>query len=54
MFATASGARSGDISRLDSERLVIREERANLRLELDVEAMSGEDRAQAAAVLGRR
>jgi class 3 adenylate cyclase/PAS domain-containing protein len=36
---------------IDRERLVVREERANLRLEIDVEAMSGEDRAEAAAVL---
>ena len=36
---------------LDRERLFIREERANLRLELDLDAMSQEDRNDAAAVL---
>jgi class 3 adenylate cyclase len=36
---------------LDQERLFVREERANLKLELNLDAMSAEDRDDAAAVL---
>jgi class 3 adenylate cyclase len=37
--------------RLGAERLLIHEERPNLRLDLDLEAMSADDRGHAAAVL---